>query len=63
MSLPAEATQHFIDGFEGVWELLEKDVTTTANPIYTRQIQGDVVISNSAIQVDGTGADIWKAAA
>jgi len=58
LSLPAEATQHFTDGFEGVWELLEKDVTTSANPIYTRQIQGDVVISDSAIQL----TDTFKAA-
>lgn len=54
LTLPAEATQYFTDGFEGVWELLEKDVTTVANPIYTREIQGDVVISNSAIQLDNT---------
>ena len=54
LTLPAEATQYFTDGFEGVWELLEKDVTTAANPIYTRQIQGDVVISNSSIQLDNT---------
>ena len=54
LTLPAEATQYFTDDFEGVWELLEKDVTTAANPIYTRQIQGDVVISKSAIQLDNT---------
>ena len=54
LTLPAEATQYFTDGFEGVWELLEKDVTTAANPIYTREIQGDVVISNSSIQLDNT---------
>ena len=54
LTLPAEATQYFTDDFEGVWELLEKDVTTAANPIYTRQIQGEVVISKSAIQLDNT---------
>jgi hypothetical protein len=59
LTLPAEATIHFTDDFEGVWELSEKDVTTAANPIYTRHIQGDVVISKSAIQLDNT----WKAAA
>ena len=54
LTLPAEATQYFTDGFEGVWELLEKDLTTANNPIYTRQIQGDVVISDSAIQLTDT---------
>ena len=58
LTLPAEATQYFTDDFEGVWELSEKDVTTAANPIYTRHIQGDVVISKSAIQLNNT----WKAA-
>jgi len=58
LTLPAEATQYFTDDFEGVWELSEKDVTTAANPIYTRHIQGDVIISKSAIQLDNT----WKAA-
>ena len=58
LTLPAEATQYFTDDFEGVWELSEKDVTTAANPINTRHIQGDVVISKSAIQLNNT----WKAA-
>ena len=58
LTLPAEATQFFTDDFEGVWELVEKDVTTAANPIYTRHIQGDVVISKGMIQLD----DTWKAA-
>jgi len=58
LTLPAEATQYFTDDFEGVWELSEKDVTTAQNPIYTRHIQGDVIISKSAIQLDNT----WKAA-
>lgn len=58
LTLPAEATQFFTDDFEGVWELVEKDVTVAANPIYTRHIQGDVVISKGMIQLD----DTWKAA-
>ena len=58
LTLPAEATQYFTDDFEGVWELVEKDVAVAANPIYTRHIQGDVVISKSAIQLNNT----WKAA-
>ena len=43
----------FTDDFEGVWELLEKDTTGSGVP-YTRQIQGDVLISKSAIQLDNT---------
>lgn len=58
LTLPAEATRYFTDDFEGVWELVEKDVTVVANPIYTRHIQGDVVISKGMIQLD----DTWKAA-
>ena len=58
LTLPAEATQYFTDDFEGVWELVEKDVAVAANPIYTRHIQGDVVISKGMIQLD----DTWKAA-
>ena len=54
LTLPAEATQHFTDDFEGVWELVEKDVTVNANPVYTRHIQGDVVISKGMIQLDDT---------
>jgi hypothetical protein len=53
LTLPAEATQYFTDDFEGVWELLEKD-TTGSGVTYTRQIQGDVLISKSAIQLDNT---------
>ena len=53
LTLPAEATQYFTDDFEGVWELLEKD-TTGRGVTYTRQIQGDVLISKSAIQLDNT---------
>lgn len=58
LTLPAEATQYFTDDFEGVWELVEKDTTSSTNPIYTRHIQGDVVISKGMIQLD----DTWKAA-
>ena len=53
IKLPAEATQHFTDSFEGYWELLEKD-TSTDPDTYVRQIQGDVVISNAAASLTDT---------
>ena len=53
IKLPAEATQHFTDSFEGHWELLEKD-TSTDPDTYVRQIQGDVVISNAAASLTDT---------
>tara|TARA_R100000742_G_scaffold4279_1_gene1677 strand:- start:24985 stop:25377 length:393 start_codon:yes stop_codon:yes gene_type:complete len=48
ISLPAEATTFFTDGWEGVWDLLEKDSDNTS---YARQLQGDVVVSNSIAKV------------
>ena len=53
VKLPAEATQHFTDSFEGYWELLEKD-TSTDPDTYVRQLQGDVVVSNSASLISDT---------
>ena len=44
ITLPAEATTFFADGWEGKWDLLEKD---TDDVSYKRQLQGDVLISNS----------------
>jgi|TARA_R110002051_G_scaffold177353_1_gene247229 hypothetical protein len=48
LTLPAEATTYFTDGWEGVWDLLEKDADDTS---YKRQIQGDVIVSNSIAKV------------
>lgn len=48
LTLPAEATTFFTDGFEGVWDLLEKDSDDTS---YKRQLQGDVVVANSIAKV------------
>lgn len=48
LTLPAEATTFFTDGWEGVWDLLEKDSDDTS---YKRQLQGDVVVSNSIAKV------------
>jgi len=48
LTIPAEVTSFFEDGWEGVWDLLEKDSDDTS---YKRQIQGDVVISNSVAKV------------
>lgn len=50
LSLPGEATQYFTDDFEGVWDLVEKD-TTTSNTVYIRQLQGDVLISAGATRI------------
>ena len=48
LTLPAEATTFFQDGWEGVWDLLEKDTDEVS---YARQLQGDVVVSNSISKV------------
>jgi len=48
ITLPAEATTFFVDGWEGKWDLLEKDSDDTS---YKRQLQGDVFVSNSVSKV------------
>lgn len=50
ITLPAEAIQYFADDFEGYWDLVEKD--SAGGDAYIRQIQGDVVISKGAVQLD-----------
>lgn len=50
ITLPAEAIQYFADDFEGYWDLVEKD--SDSGNAYVRQIQGDVVISKGAVQLD-----------
>ena len=50
ITLPAEAIQYFADDFEGYWDLVEKD--SAGGGAYIRQIQGDVVISKGAVQLD-----------
>tara|TARA_B100001094_G_C18097029_1_gene753542 strand:+ start:330 stop:791 length:462 start_codon:yes stop_codon:yes gene_type:complete len=49
LTLPAEATQYFPDNFEGHWDLVEKD--DQANDAWVKHIQGDVIISNGAVQL------------
>ena len=49
LTLPAEASQHFLDDFEGQWDLVEKD--DQANDAWVRHIQGDVVISKGAVKL------------
>ena len=44
LSLTADNTKNFDDDFEGVWDLLAKK---TSNVTYTREIEGDVVVSPS----------------
>ena len=44
LSLTATQTSTFDDDFEGVWDLLAKK---TSNSTFTREIEGDVVISPS----------------
>ena len=53
ISLPAIATRFFTDTFEGVWELVQKD-TSGAADVYTRQVQGDVVVSAGATRLSDT---------
>lgn len=48
LTIPAEITSFFEDGWEGVWDLLEKDTDDTS---YNRQMQGEVVVSNSISKV------------
>ncbi len=44
LSLTADNTKNFDDDFEGVWDLLSKK---TSDGTYTRELEGDVVISPS----------------
>jgi len=44
LSMTAANTAKFDDGFEGVWDLLSKK---TSNSTFTREIEGDVVVSPS----------------
>ena len=53
ISLPADATQYFTDDFEGVWDLVQKD-TTGEDVVYTRQVQGDVIVSSGVTRLDDT---------
>ena len=53
ISLPAEATQYFTDDFEGVWDLVQKDASGE-DVVYTRQVQGDVVVSAGATRLTDT---------
>ena len=53
ISLPALATRFFTDTFEGVWDLVQQDTTGEAT-VYTRQVQGDVVVSAGATRLTDT---------
>jgi len=53
ISLPGVATQYFTDDFEGVWDLVLKD-TSGEDDVYTRQVQGDVVVSAGATRISDT---------
>ena len=53
ISLPASATRYFTDDFEGVWDLVQKD-TTGEGTVYTRQVQGDVIVSSGVTRLDDT---------
>jgi hypothetical protein len=53
ISLPGIATRFFTDTFEGVWDLVQKD-TSGAADVYTRQVQGDVVVSAGATRLSDT---------
>ena len=46
-------TAKFSDVFEGVWDLVQKD-TSGAADVYTRQVQGDVVVSAGATRLSDT---------
>lgn len=48
LTLPEAATRHFTDDFEGLWDLIEYDPSSGSGDQYTRQMQGDVVVSPSS---------------
>ena len=49
LTLPESATKHFGDVFEGIWDLVEYDPSKGSGDKYTRQMEGDVVISAGAV--------------
>ena len=50
ITLYAEWTESLDDGFDGKWEMVEKDDSSPSN--YTRIAQGDIYVDNSASRWD-----------